>query len=358
MTGEPSDPTRTDPLEDGLTAADLTAADVRWQLDPLLGGTTVEQLLDEADVLVDELAGARGSIAWLDSAGLASLMHRSAELEELLGRLGNYVLLRFSENTADPERGAQMMAVQERTTAMATKLVFFELEWAALDDERVGELLSDPALDFCAHHLRNLRRYRDHLLSEPEEQLLTEKSVSGASAWVRLFDELTSAITVDLPGTVLGQAETPSVTAGLEVGLSLLQHTEHPFVPPIGRHTSCSFRITRSSSTTSFGSRRSGRTKTSHSSRHTSIRCTSHQRPFANTWSRNVALHAGFDPGSPSTSHALYEGTSRISLRNGRFSNRPWIIASAPSKIRPGSSRAPSRPQKPKCAYCWTGFLA
>ncbi len=256
MTGEPSNPTRTDSLEDDLTAADLSAADltaadltaadltaadltaadlsaadlsaadVRWQLDPLLGGTTVEQLLDEADIVVDELAGARGSIAWLDSAGLASLMHRSAELEELLGRLGNYVMLRFSENTADPERGAQMMAVQERTTAMATKLVFFELEWAALDDERVDELLSEPAVDFCAHHLRNLRRYRDHLLSEPEEQLLTEKSVSGASAWVRLFDELTSAITVDLPGMVLGQPETPSVNAGLEVGLSLLQHPD------------------------------------------------------------------------------------------------------------------------------------
>ncbi|MEZ5239449.1 MAG: hypothetical protein R2716_11085 [Microthrixaceae bacterium] len=60
---------------------------------------------------------------------------------------------------------------------MSTKLVFFELEWAALDEERVEQLLEDPGLDFCAHHLRNLRRYRPHLLSEPEEKLLTEKSV-------------------------------------------------------------------------------------------------------------------------------------------------------------------------------------
>jgi oligoendopeptidase F len=206
--------------------ADLTAADVRWVLDPLLGGSPVEVLLDEADALTEELAGARGTLASLDAGGLASLMHRSAELEELLGRAGNYVMLRFSEDTADPERGAQLMVVQERSTAMATELVFFELEWAELDDDRVDELLADPALDFCAHHLRNLRRYRDHLLSEPEERLLTEKSVSGASAWVRLFDELTSAIAVELPAELVGQPGETTVTSGLEAGLSLLQHPD------------------------------------------------------------------------------------------------------------------------------------
>jgi oligoendopeptidase F len=217
-TGSPS----TDEVTD---ESDLTAADIRWELDTLLEGG-VDEMLDRADALSDELAGARGTIADLDSAGLAALMHRSAELEELLGRVGNYVMLRFSERTDDPERGAAMMEVQERSTTMATKLVFFELEWAALPDEQVEELLADPALDFCAHHLRNLRRYRDHLLSEPEEKLLTEKSVSGASAWVRLFDELTSALTVELPGELVGRPDEQTVTTGLEAGLSLIQHSD------------------------------------------------------------------------------------------------------------------------------------
>ncbi|HTB49849.1 MAG TPA: M3 family oligoendopeptidase, partial [Solirubrobacteraceae bacterium] len=59
-------------------------------------------------------------------------------------------------------------------------------------------LLEDERLSFCAHHLRNVRRYREHLLSEPEEKILAEKSVTGAGAWSRLFDELTSAIEVRL----------------------------------------------------------------------------------------------------------------------------------------------------------------
>ena len=206
--------------------SDLTASDVRWELDELLGDSTVEQMLDRSGELVDELATARGTIADLSASELAGLMRRSAELEELLGRVGNYVMLRFSEDTADPQRGAEMMLVEERSTAMATKLVFFELEWAELSDERVEELLADPELDFCAHHLRNMRRYRPHLLSEPEEKLLTEKSVSGAGAWVRLFDELTSALPVELPGPLVGQPGEQSTTVGLEAGLSLLQHPD------------------------------------------------------------------------------------------------------------------------------------
>jgi len=196
---------------------DLTAADVAWDLEPLLDGHSVDDLLDRAEGVADQLANLRGTIAEMTAGALADAMHLSAELEDLQGRAGYYAMLRFSEDTQDPERGAEMMKVQERGTAIAAKLVFLELEWAALSDERVDELLADPVLDFCAHHLRSARRYRDHLLSEPEEVLLTEKSTSGAAAWVRLFDELTSAITVELP---------EQGTVGLEQGLSLLQHPD------------------------------------------------------------------------------------------------------------------------------------
>jgi oligoendopeptidase F len=212
--------------------ADLTAADVAWDLDPLLDGTDIETLLDRADELGAQLANLRGTVGELDAGALAEAMHRAATLEELQGRAGYYAMLRFSENTQDPERGALMMKVQERSTAVATELVFFEIEWAAVPQARADELLADPGLDFCAHHLRSIRRYRDHLLTEPEERLLTEKSVSGAGAWVRLFDELTSAITVELPAGLSGREREGSPepgdvdVVGLEQGLSLLQHPD------------------------------------------------------------------------------------------------------------------------------------
>ena len=69
--------------------------------------------------------------------------------------------------------------MQERATEIETLLLFFELEWAALDDERAEELLASPGLDFCHHYLRSARRYRPHLLSEPEEKILAEKSIAS-----------------------------------------------------------------------------------------------------------------------------------------------------------------------------------
>ena len=67
-------------------------------------------------------------------------------------------------------------------------------------------------LDFCRHYLESARRYRPHLLSEPEERILSDKALTANSAWVRLFSELTSAIAVDLDGK----------SVSLEEGLSRL----------------------------------------------------------------------------------------------------------------------------------------
>ncbi len=202
-----------------LTDPDLTAADVAWDLEPLLGGDTVEQLLDRAERLAEELTNLKGTVAELSATALAEAMTRFAELAEVQGRVGNYVMLRLTEDVQDPERGAALMVVQERSAAVGAQLVFFELEWAAVGDERAEELLADAQLDFCAHHLRSARRYRDHLMTEPQERVLAEFEPSGTSAWVRLFNDLTSAVAVELPEALGG-------TVGLEQGLSLLQHPD------------------------------------------------------------------------------------------------------------------------------------
>ncbi len=174
-----------------------------WDLEPLLDGegeAGVDRRLDEAQSRAAAFAERyAGKLGELDGAALAEAMRELAEIYELVGLVGTYVGLRFSTDTADPANGALLQKAQERETAIETALLFFDLEWAALADERAEELLAEDGLDFCRHHLRNVRRYREHLLSEPEEKILTEKSLTGASAWTRLFEELTSSIEVELP---------------------------------------------------------------------------------------------------------------------------------------------------------------
>lgn len=217
---------------------DLSAGDVAWDLEPLVDGAGragVDTLLDEADAIADELAGARGTVEAMDVEALVSFMRRLADLEDRVGRAASYAALLYSVDTGDETAGALLQKVEERATAVQTKLVFFELEWAALGDDRVDALLVDERLGFCRHHLSSIRRYRPHLLSEPEEVILAEKSVTGRNAWSRLFDDLTSAIELDLDGETLGleqglarlaspdptvrRAAAEAVTAGLRPGL-------------------------------------------------------------------------------------------------------------------------------------------
>jgi len=185
------------------TDTDLTAADVAWDLEPLVDGKSeagVDEMLDEADRVAASVAERRGTVAELDASGLASAMRELASIAELVGRAASYASLRFAADTTDPERGALLQHVEERATAINTMVLFFDLEWAAVPDDRATELLADDQLTFCRHYLAAARRYRPHLLTEPEELVMTEKAVTGRSAWSRLFSELTSTIAVDLDG--------------------------------------------------------------------------------------------------------------------------------------------------------------
>ena len=211
---------------------------VRWDLADLLAegdGDPIGAMLDRASERAGAFAGRyRGALAAIGGDGLAEAMSELAAIYDLVGRVESFAMLDFSTDTTDPARGALLARVQERSTAIATQLLFFDLEWAALPDSRVEELLAHEGLDSCRHHLRTARRYRPHLLTEPEELILTEKSISGSGAWARLFGELTSAIEVQLEETVtldtaLARLVSPSravrresaaaVTRALEPGL-------------------------------------------------------------------------------------------------------------------------------------------
>ena len=192
--------------------------DVTWNLGDLVDGggpEACDRLLDEAEARSAAFAQAHnGRVAQLDGPGLAEAMAELGAIADLVGRAGNYAHLRFAADTEDEANGALVARVGERASAIETQLLFFDLEWAELDDARVDELLAADGLQTVRHHLTTVRRYRPHLLSEPEEKILTEKAVTGRDAWQRIFSELASAIRVELPG------EDP---APLDVALSRLQ---------------------------------------------------------------------------------------------------------------------------------------
>ena len=200
---------------DSLTDQELL--DTEWDLGPLVDGEGrpgAERMLEEGKERASKFqAQYAGKVAELDAAGLETAMRELEEINELIGRAGSYASLEFATDTADPTRGALLQLVQERATEIETLLLFFELEWAAVDDQDADELLASDKLERYRHHLASVRRYRPHLLSESEEKILAEKSISSQTAWGRLFGELVAALRVDLADKELT----------LEVALSRLQ---------------------------------------------------------------------------------------------------------------------------------------
>jgi len=188
------------------------AAGVRWDLADLYPepaepaiDADLDRSLQQAETFARRL---RGHVAELDASALARALDEYEAIQEPVARASAFAGLRFAADTRTAAHGALLQHVQERSTQIRNQLIFFELEWVALEEARVQELLEDPALRSRRHLLASLRRYRPHLLSEAEERLLEETANTGERAWSRLFDE------------ILGAARFPVVLEGREKRLS------------------------------------------------------------------------------------------------------------------------------------------
>ena len=170
------------------------ATGVRWDLSHLFAGPddpAIESALDASLAAARAFAQRqRGEIARIDAGALCDAVDELERIQEPAARAGAYAHLLFAADTATARHGALLQRVQERSTEIRNELLFFELEWVAVDRDRAGALLGDPALARRRHLLASMRRYRPHVLSEPEEKILGETANTGRNAFSRLFDQI------------------------------------------------------------------------------------------------------------------------------------------------------------------------
>ena len=178
--------------------AALTGAEnVAWNLDDLVPAPApagIDGILAEADRRLEAFAGRyRGAIAGLSARDMHGMLTEYEELIDLVGRAESYASLSWSTQSDDPARGALLHKVTERQSQLVQKSVFLDIEWANVADDAAQRLIDDPLLSRWRHWMIISRRYKQHLLSEPEEKILAEKSVNGRQAWTRFFDETIAA---------------------------------------------------------------------------------------------------------------------------------------------------------------------
>lgn len=195
----------------GVNQAATGAEQIHWRLGDLYAGVDDPRLTEDmrwADSAATRFAEVyRPGLGDLDAAQLATAMAQLEAVRQRIGRVGAFRYLSYVTHADQPAYGAALQAYEEAATAIQNRLVFFDIAWNAVADSRAESLLADPALAHWAHLLRNWRRYRDHLRSESEEQILSEKRVTGRALWERLFDETLTEMRFPLRGKQMTEQE-------------------------------------------------------------------------------------------------------------------------------------------------------
>lgn len=149
----------------------------------------------------------KGKITTFDEEDMNQALQDYEEILELLGKIGSFAQLIWSTDTANAEYGKLVQEANELSSEIHQQLVFFDVEWLAMGDEKANQLIESDTLSHYRHYLETSRRYKDHVLGEEAEQVLSAKKVTGNSAWNRYFDETMGAARFTIDGEELTQQE-------------------------------------------------------------------------------------------------------------------------------------------------------
>ncbi|MBM3469051.1 MAG: M3 family oligoendopeptidase [Alphaproteobacteria bacterium] len=140
-------------------------------------------------------------------------------IDELLGKLISYGYLSFATNVNNPPVLQFFQMIQEQVTNISSNLIFFTLELNQIEDEALKKAYQDSAdLTKYSPWVDNIRLFRPHQLSADLEKLLHEKSVTGRSAWIRLFEETLAGMKFSLMNKEMTLAEVLNLLSNKDAG--------------------------------------------------------------------------------------------------------------------------------------------
>ena len=162
------------------------------------------EILDRLESLIVEFEGKR---PWLTESiqpeSFQALLGEYETIERLISRLGSYAYMYFSEDTRSQDARAFKARAEEIMAEAANRILFFELWFKkSLSDSKINSLiLSAPA--GYKYFLGRLVQTRPYTLSEPVEQAINLKDITGRSALLQIYHQVRDSFTyeVQIDGT-------------------------------------------------------------------------------------------------------------------------------------------------------------
>jgi|AntRauTorckE6833_2_1112554.scaffolds.fasta_scaffold00326_8 oligoendopeptidase F len=187
------------------------AEEINWDLSDLYSSNDDPQLSKDKEIVIDEAQAFadkyRGKIAELDALSFKEMLDEYEVILDLSGKIGSFAYLQWSTDTSNTDYGKLVAETNELSSEISQKLVFMDVEWLKIPEEDAQKLIEHEDLSDYKHYLESSRRYKDHVLEEGQEKIMSAKSVTGRSAWVRFFDETLGAAKFELDGKELSEQE-------------------------------------------------------------------------------------------------------------------------------------------------------
>jgi oligoendopeptidase F len=219
-------------LERQMTTTIPTYTQSRWSLTdlfPTKGGPEIQAVMDELESLVTGFEAFRPRLnAEIGLEEFLELIGHLATINELGSRLQVFAELWFTEDTQDQEALSFMAQVEQFITTLSNRVLFFDLWWKDLEDEPTGRLMTGAG-DY-AYWLEEMRHYKPHTLSEPEEKIINIKDVTGVRALTTLYDSITNRyvfkLNVDGETMELTRGQLMKYVQGADAGLRAQAYQE------------------------------------------------------------------------------------------------------------------------------------
>jgi len=129
----------------------------------------------------------------IDQETFLGLVKELEELYRVAYTVEYYAGLWFAEDTQNPNAQNFQARVDQFTAGIQNRVLFFSLWWKALEDHD-AERLMDQAGDY-AYWLEEMRHFKPHTLTEPEEKIINLKNVTGQNAVKTLYNMITNRYT-------------------------------------------------------------------------------------------------------------------------------------------------------------------
>ncbi|CAG0906850.1 unnamed protein product, partial [Cyprideis torosa] len=173
---------------------DLGTTDILWNLEHLYHGIDHPDIEEDIRFCREEtkrlVERYQGNVSSLSSIELKTCLSLLENLHVRLSRLSTYAFLKYITQVKDDEKSAFQQKIRELVSSVEAQLIFFDLEWNELPEDKAQQHLQDTAISSYRHYLKSMRRYRPHLLDREQEKLLLERKVVGRSSWTTLFEKV------------------------------------------------------------------------------------------------------------------------------------------------------------------------